>query len=167
MHFRGFALDLSKSTGWCSGRDLDDPVFGVLELPRGAEVTEGRAFNEYRKWLTGMVTIDRPTHIAFESPMLGGDVPFTAAYLLIGLAAITEQVAEEYGIDCSQAAVSSVRLFFCGDGRAKKDDVGFKCRQLGWPITNHNAADAAALYAFLRTAVLGKASEDLLFRKAA
>src|SRR5690606_35025400 len=117
----------------------EKPTWGVFELPRGDHVTEGRVFNEQRKWLSGMMDILRPDLVIFESPMLAGNVPITAAYLLIGMAAITEELCSDRGIDVAQAAVSTVRKHFVGHGRAKKDDVGWKCRQLGWQVSDHNA----------------------------
>ena len=148
------ALDLSKSCGWALCVGWEKPTWGVKELPRGEHVSEGRVFHEFRQWLTDMIALNAPGLVIFETPIFGGDIPRTAAYLLIGLAAITEEACEATGTDCAQEVVATVRKHFCGSGRAQKGDVGFRCRQLGWAVTDHNAADALALMSFARDSVM-------------
>jgi Holliday junction resolvasome RuvABC endonuclease subunit len=152
------AFDLSKSCGWAFSVGWQQPTFGVKELPRGEHVTEGKVFHAFRQWLSEMCQFNNPDLLMFEAPMVGGEQMRTSAYLLIGLAALVEEYAESVGIDCAQEAVVTVRKHFCGSGRAKKDDVGFRCRQLGWNVTDHNAADALALLDFARASVLQRST---------
>lgn len=72
-----------------------------------------------------------------------------------------------------QAHVQTVRRHFLGTGRPKnpKEAVKRRCRDLNWPVEDDNAADAAALYCYVKslacpdwspkaTPLFGKASFD-------
>ena len=155
------AGDLSKSLGWAFVRDWGTPQWGTHELPRGGHVPDARVFHEFRTWLYDRFAWFKPDVFAVEAPMVGGSVK-TAAGLLIGLEAHAAEICHDLGIRYERVAVNTVRLHFCGSGHADKDDVGMKCRSLGWQVADHNAADALALLSYTRDCILDPAPQQLL-----
>jgi hypothetical protein len=68
---------------------------------------------------------------------------------LAGLHGVVRAVACGRGVgEIAEVSVLSVRHHFCGARNATKSDVFEKCRALGWPAQDHNAADAAATWSF-------------------
>lgn len=157
------ALDLATHVGWCvDGPEVVPPRAGAFKL-RGGGTELGVAGLAFSEWLAEMVATWRPDAIAFEAPLMGGPgVVFNGrtARLLIGLAFVTEVVAASYATRCFEEHVQSVRRHFLGQGRPKdpKRATVERCRLLGWEVPDHNAADAAALWAF------AKARLDRTFR---
>lgn len=161
-----FAADFSKSCGWAHARDWDAPTFGVQEFPRGEHVDEGKVFSLFREWLDGMLKMLRADLMLYEAPIHGVN-DLRTTFLLIGIAAHAESVCWDRGIRVYQESASVIRRHFIGKGRAGKggnikDEVGFKCRQLGWQVFNHNAADALATLAYARDCFLDPAEMQLL-----
>lgn len=140
------ALDLATRTGWALRSARTGEVqFGFEQLPPAGGEDYGRLFNSYRGWLRGMIAVDRPEWIYFERAMTNEHEGQSAAMILIGLAAMTLEIAYERKIPWKHIPASTVRKHFCGSGKAKKPDVGYRCRQLGHEVSDHNAADAIAL----------------------
>jgi Holliday junction resolvasome RuvABC endonuclease subunit len=139
------ALDLATRTGWALRSAGGALQFGFEQLPPAHGEDYGRLFNAYRGWLRGMIAIDRPDWIYFERAMTNEHEGQSAAIILIGLAAMTLEIAYERKVPWKHIPVSTVRKHFCGSGKAKKEDVGYRCRQLGYEVSDHNAADAIAL----------------------
>lgn len=139
-------LDLSRSaTGFAFDGDNNRPRTGVYKLVAGGH-DRGRAFWKFGEWLYDMIGASGAEIVGYEAPIISG-VPTGEheAILLIGLAAITEQVAASRGVRSTKAAVSTVRKHFCGSGVAKKPDVVMRCRQLGYDVEHStDRADAAA-----------------------
>jgi hypothetical protein len=160
------ALDIAKSCGWAFARDWAQPSFGCQEFPRGEFVDEGKVFTLYRDWLNGMLALHQVDTVLYEAPIHGvNDMKTT--FLLIGMAAHTESVCWDRGVNVYQEAASTIRRHFIDKttGRKKgdiKEDVAFKCRQLGWPVVNLNAADALATLAYARDCFLPAAPQQLL-----
>ncbi|HVJ44647.1 MAG TPA: hypothetical protein VM639_24330 [Dongiaceae bacterium] len=138
-------LDIAKSAGWATSNGRADVLFGVKEFPRGQLATTGQVFRLYRQWLSDFIAIHNPTDLAFEAPMFAGNAG-EVAYLLIGMAAITEEFCNERGIPCYQQTPDEIRKHLLGFARGNdiKSHVGFKLRQLGYDVADHNAADALA-----------------------
>ena len=110
-----------------------------------------------------MIDMHGPDMIAFEAPMMGGKgITMTddVAYVLIGLAYLTDTIAASYRLRSEKKHVATIRKHFIGQGRAQnpKAAVMERCRILGWEVENHDAADAAAVWAW------AKATFDKSFR---
>jgi len=147
------ALDISTHCGWALGRGWEQPRFGVQHLPSSGDGEFGRTYFAFHQWLCDMLTMHSPDRLVFEAPLSSHGAGQNAARLSLGLAAIAEMVAHIRSVPSNEVAVNTVRLHFCGDGHAKKDDVGFECRQRGWMVADHNAADACAVLDFARHAL--------------
>lgn len=163
------ALDLSKSTGWAFARGWSTPSFGVKEFPRNRgdyEVPLGTVLRLFREWLLDMIALHRPDKLLYEAPIISGGGDLYKHMVLLGMAAMTECVCDEAGIDCYQESSATIRKHFIGVGRGKsadlKDAVGYRCRQLGWQVSDHNAADALAALAYARDCFLPRAAQQLL-----
>ncbi|MCA3246946.1 MAG: hypothetical protein ING19_20740 [Azospirillum sp.] len=154
------ALDLATRTGWaCDGpadaRGQARPLAGSFDL-RGSEY--GDRYVDLRDRIRDMIAVHQPTVGVFEAPLpFAGGSNFAGAMatsqtvrLLLGFAAIAEEVMSRAGLQVFEVNVQQVRKHFCGDPRAKKDDVMRVCRTLGWAVADHNAADAMAAWDFAR-----------------
>ncbi|MBN9497841.1 MAG: hypothetical protein J0H39_13880 [Alphaproteobacteria bacterium] len=154
------ALDLASVTGWaCDGppdsRGQPRPVGGSFEL-RGSEF--GDRYIDLRDRITELVSLHKPDTAVFEAPLpfasgskfAGIQAGANTVRMLLGFAAIAEETLMRLGIEVFEVNVQQVRKHFCGDARAKKDDVIRTCRTLGWNPNDHNAADAMACWDFAR-----------------
>src|SRR5690606_34904388 len=87
-------------------------------------------------------------------PVLGnsGGKVFTSE-LLIGLAFMAGVVAASRRVRFERGHVQQVRRHFLGQGRPSnpKRAVMDRCRLLGWPVADHNCADAAALWCWAKS----------------
>jgi len=148
------ALDISIHCGWALGRGWEQPRFGVHHLPSFGDGMFGTSFASFHNWLADMMTVHSPDQMIFEAPLVAHGPGINAARLSLGLAGIAEMVAHVRGVTASEVMVATVRKHFCGAGHAKKEDVGFVCRERGWMVSDHNAADALAVLDFARHALL-------------
>ena len=156
------ALDLATRVGFAFDGGAGAPITGSRTL-RGGAGALGAMGKDCSAWLAEMIETIKPDILAFEAPLMGGrGVVFNAATarLLIGLAFLAETIAEAYELRCYEAHVQSVRKYFLGTARSKnaKKETVARCRMLGWDVATHDAADAAALWAF------AKANLDRSFR---
>lgn len=154
---RVLALDLSTYVGWAIDPSSDGapPIMGTEKLPTVAEGEHyGPTFFAFRRWLSSAISVHQPQLVAFEAPLLAtgvqGHSTELTGRLLIGLASHCEEVAFELHREVVEANLQSVRKFFCGHGHAKKKDVLARCYSLDWMPRDHNAADAAALWAYTK-----------------
>jgi crossover junction endodeoxyribonuclease RuvC len=155
---RVLALDLSSHTGWATDAPGggDKPLSGVVDLPMDGEEL-GRAFNSFRLWFCDAVTVHKPEILAFEAPLMprGGNFMTSeqTVRFLIGLAAHAEELGHAWQLETYEVNVQTVKKFFAGTGHATKADMVARCNQIGWPVRNHNAADALAVFAFVKSSL--------------
>jgi hypothetical protein len=155
-------LDIAKSTGWAESTGRDSVHFGVKEFPRGTLATTVMVFFAYEQWLNDWLDIVKPDDLAFEAPMFSGNSG-EVAYLLIGLAAITEITCFKRDIRCYQQTPDEIRKHLLGFARGNdiKGHVGFKLRQLGYDVADHNAADALAGLIYMQDCFLPESAPIL------
>lgn len=146
-------LDISVSgTGWAFGGPLGPTRFGTFDCRRATDVPDvpGPRYERYLAWLDDHLSVIQPRALFFESPMppKAFDSAVTARQLFT-LVGLTEMVAARRPtLIVREEHVSSVRLFFTGSGRSKKDDVLRECYSRGWKPKNDNESDASALWAY-------------------
>lgn len=152
-------LDLSFSgTGWALMRSPEvAPLSGVWPLKVGTN-SDAEVFHKLRNQLHDLISLEKPKLVAYEAPRppvmaKSGAAAFTTFdtfFKLIGLCAVTEEVAHSLGVaKITKCNVMTVRKHFCGSGHAKKDKVMQTCRDLGWRFVDDNAADALAILHYL------------------
>lgn len=145
------ALDISSvHTGIAYGRGDEQPRFAVKDLIGGDGTDCGGVFRQFADWLLDIIAIHSPDAVAYEAPIVGGHKGRNAAYLLIGLAAITELCCAWRSVDCYQVDSGEARKEIIGNGHAKKPDILFKLRQMGFQVFDHNAGDALVVFLFAR-----------------
>jgi Holliday junction resolvasome RuvABC endonuclease subunit len=150
------ALDLGSTIGWAYGPlDWPQPLSGYITTP----VLGGQAprFQVLDSELCDMIEKWQPTKLAVESPLhVMAHDSTAAAALLYGMRAIVLLRAYGYEIPLSSISADLVRqdlMGFCripgGKRGAIKDAVLAWCRhRKHWQISNHNAADAALIWAW-------------------
>lgn len=160
MAWAVIALDMATCTGYCVGDGSTIPDHGYIDLPPAVDGERGPAFSTLRAFLVR--TIERwqvkgyEVVVVFEQPILpkpflkweGGKpriiypTRIETTLMLQGLAAIAEQVADEYGCDCGHVTVSEVKKEVAGFGGAEKDDLVFVARRCGLTIERNDTSDA-------------------------
>lgn len=167
---RILALDIATRSGWAAGEGADNaPAFGTLVLP--ASVTPGdygRRFAAFRRGMVRLIAEHSPRCIWFEAPLtFGGDTNQHTMRMLIGLAAICEEVAETYEIECVEANNQAIRKHFIGTARGNREElkagVMRRCHEMGWDVCDDNQGDACALfdYARHRLRIAGRLTQSL------
>lgn len=146
-----FTLDLSTTVGWAYGHPGDErPMCGTWLLPTG---DLGRMFASLENELDDALIFHRPRLILIEAPL-----PPTATsnattwHHQIGEDACVRATAYRHSVEVRDQAVSTVRKEVLGTGRFPGGDakaaVLAHCARRGWPVPDHNAADACVLWEF-------------------
>jgi hypothetical protein len=144
------ALDLSTHTGWALGRDFEKPRHGVWELGRMSNL--GRCFSCLAAQLEGIISLERPDKLIFEAPLPQQKRDTQQlARLLIGLAAVTEMIAYEQGIQPTEQFPNEVRKAVFGTAAVDKTYIVNWCRGQGWQPVDDNDADALVLLRYQHT----------------
>lgn len=147
------ALDISTHTGaaWDGPRGV--PLLATWDAPQAFDPEDyGTRYAAFRQWLVPMVGMIKPEILAFEAP-LPRQSNARVARLLLGLAAHAEEIGSAAEIEVIEKNVKTIKAFWTGHGSADKADMMFRCRQLGWQIKNDHEADAAGLWALVKSEV--------------
>lgn len=150
------ALDIASVSGMAVGKPDDRrPIIVSKRIAHGGDL--GAALVGFERWMLDQLAVHQPEVVVFEAPLVlagasGMKVLTNQATIrmLFGLAAVAELVAHRAGLDVYEVNVQEVRKHFCGSGRADKSQVMRMCQMLGWPVPDHNGADAAAAWSFAR-----------------
>lgn len=157
------SLDVAKRMGWAHGRPGEAPRSGsvrFVEEKRERQLSPCTARTLYyrglRQWLADFLTVNDADIVVYETPIAGmirGNTNGDTIRLLIGLTEHIEEMLPGFnGIDLREAGASEVRKYFIGTGRPPKGTakkmVMERCKALGWPYADDNAADALALWAY-------------------
>src|ERR1700674_5794277 len=160
------ALDIATVTGWAHDSEAPGiPISGTFRSPSprgnyadGEGFDFGVTFCGYRQWLSGLIALTKPETVAFEAPLSivhGASSKVrtnqSTIRVLFGLAAITEELATSLSLSVCEANVQTVKKHFAGRGFASKDEMMARCRQLRWEVKSHDAADACALWCYVKS----------------
>lgn len=150
---RILALDLATCTGFACGSLREGVVeHGSHTLPKtGANVGLFLVF--FRKFLTDTIIRLAPGALIYESPILFGmKSNITTLRKLYCLGGMTEVVAQDLNLDCTEENVETITTHFLGKGKGvprrgdeRKRATVARCVERGWDPGDHNAADALAL----------------------
>ena len=136
------ALDISiRNTGWAlwDGSDYHWGSKSFLD----AKEDYGLLFSEYEKWIGNMIFRHDPYLIAMEGTYFG--MKGKSAYQLNVLNGITHKVSYIADISRTEYAVSSIKKFITGNGRASKEEVIEAITNKGFEVDNDDEADALAV----------------------
>ena len=140
------------------------PLTSVVRLPAPeGDVQDGYdygpTFTAFRKQASAVLTVLQPRALGYEAPLQvissRGAAQYTnqhSVFVLFGLSAHLEQLADEHHVRCYQTHNQTIKKFFAGTGRADKAAMLARCRQLNWDVGGSaDRADAAAGWAHLRS----------------
>lgn len=154
-------LDCALKTGWVYGtlsRLEAGPVWGVWQLPTSGEL--GRRLVAFENELIEAIEMFQPAIVGIEAPLAAGATGSAhTAELLICLSGISEAACYRWSREFVRRSSNTLRAQVCGRCRLTEDEkddrMGIKdavvrpwIEKMGWPITDHNAADAAVGWAF-------------------
>lgn len=150
------ALDVASEFGWAEGPIGGTPISGTARFaPKGS--SRAAVFAGAIQWAADRFAVSRPRAIWMEVPNLHGIAKGKSSVdvmrMLLGLPAIIEGVALRRGIyTIKTCSAADVRHYFLGQrnipGDQAKRLVCQRCDALGWSYSDHNAADALALWAY-------------------
>jgi hypothetical protein len=157
------ALDLATRTGWARGIiGAGAPQSGTVQFGN-SEASNNAVFAHALSWLsTKLEPKPRPDIVIVEAMLPPtakvGHTSADSRDRLAGLHGIVRAVTYLRGIyEIHEAGVSTVRAHFIGASNLKRDEakrqVMHRCRELGWAIDDHNAADALALWSFCASTI--------------
>lgn len=132
------ALDLGLTTGFYL--EGEARAFSILLKPKK---TQFNAFYSFYVVINHLVNKYKVDTIIYE------DAKFqqgNAIQYFHGFVGILRAMCEIFKIKLCSIPVKTVKKFFCGNGNADKQAVMDKCDFLGIGYTDHNAADAYAVY---------------------
>lgn len=151
------ALDIATVTGWAKGRPGEVPDCGSLRFAK-ASASDNAVFAGCLKWLSAeLEPKPRPDILIVESMLPPeanvGKTSREVRDRLAGLHGVVRAVAFMRGIyEIQEAGVGAVRGHFIHNPQLKRDaakaEVMRVCKALRWPVDDHNAGDAAALWHF-------------------
>jgi Holliday junction resolvasome RuvABC endonuclease subunit len=158
------ALDLSGIVGWCLGPVTTEkvvPLCGAWMLPRVGGL--GALLASFENELIQAISFHQPAHVVMEAPLPAqGQASTMVAMQQFGLAAMAEASCWRNDVRLHQIAASTVRKAVMGTGRFKagtaKAEVMRFCVAQGWPVPDHNSADACLTwkYAAMRLSAGGR-----------
>lgn len=148
------ALDLSSIVGHAYGPATAGrvaPICGAWVLPKHGGL--GAKMAAFENELIAAIAVHEPRCIVMEAPLPPtGQASTLVAMQQFGLAAMTESAAYRASVQVFQVASSTVRKAIMGTGRFKegtaKQEVLQFCRNQGWPVPDHNAADACLVWRY-------------------
>lgn len=161
---RVLALDLAQhAIGWAADSDSVCPPRAGIYRTLADRRSRGQVLVEFSNWMDFFVVEHGIELIAYEQPILSTRKAVSSGEWVIwkgALLAIAEVVAYSRGLPVDNAPVQTWRKHFLGTGRPEhpKQATMERCRLLGWDVPNHDAADAAGLWAW------AKARHDPRFR---
>ena len=162
-------LDLARNTGIAKdSRTPGVPFTYVLRLPGiEGDKDEGReygaAYAKLREHISDLITVECPDAIGFEAAInvmgIGGPAQrhttnISTVRSLYGLASIAEEVGWTMGVKTYEVAISTLKKFTTGNGRAEKRDMIKMVKLLGIDVgepPDDNRADAAAGWLYLKS----------------
>lgn len=144
---RILGLDLATSVGFAVGDpENGEPRFGTHRLPSTGDDI-GRFLHAFDYVLSDIITLENPTNVVFEAPILATRTTISTARKLMCLAGHTELVCLRRSISCRECHLQTVKKFFTGSGRADKAAMIEAAKRHGWLVEDDNAADALAVWA--------------------
>jgi len=153
---RILALDLATRVGWACGSAAEGIIeSGSYKLPVTGE-NVGLFLSHFCKFLHSSISRTSPAEIIFEMPILPGIGKTSLETLrkLYSLCGVTELVALERFVECTEANLSDVRTHALGKGNVPRKRKDVKpaimawCKRMGWDPRDDDQADALALLSF-------------------
>lgn len=151
------AFDLSSKTGWgVWDGHAPQPQLGVKPIV-GWDYDAGSMLELYRKWLGDFLRAHRPQRIGIEAMFIAPHLDAPTIFKQVALVSFTQWAAKAAAIPCTLIYSASWRKTWYGSATGRTDDFKImaenRCRDLGWPAPDHNAAEAAGILDHLVTQI--------------
>lgn len=150
-----FALDLnSHRCGWAVGGPEDPrPRVGSWQL-FGTQTEDdlARSLATLYRSIADLSRLLKPRFVYYEAPFNAqdgrGKTNATSIRSGLSLAAIAMAAGRNAGAITKPISTQTWRKTFCGHGRPEdpKGATMDRCALLGWPVNNHDEADAAGVW---------------------
>jgi Holliday junction resolvasome RuvABC endonuclease subunit len=147
-------LDLGTEMGWAAGDLRGQPTFGTERLGK-AGATQGMRFAQLFFAMRKLIQKHNPEFIAFEATIPSGPVGGAArSQMGQGYRSHVLSSAFMFGnLPTEEHYVATIRAHFIKNGGLGGQEAKHRtmehCIDLGWKITNHNEADALALWDYV------------------
>jgi Holliday junction resolvasome RuvABC endonuclease subunit len=155
-HGNVLACDLASTSGFCIGPLGGRPRFGGVVL-RGDDAIQRMA--SLRTWLYEEHEFKAITAVVLEAAIIGDHRSFLAAEILTSLQAMAGLWAWDEDVPIIRVASSTARKAILGTGRFPKGEakqhVTAWCRNNGYAVQTHDAADAVLLWKAVEKATTG------------
>jgi Holliday junction resolvasome RuvABC endonuclease subunit len=133
------ALDMATKTGWAL-KEGNQIISGVQDFSKQRGESPGMIFLKFRAWLKNFKR-DRLLVVIEQTHHRGG----AATDLCAGLKAEAQAFAAENGFEITPVHSATLKKWTCGHGKADKDAMIKKARELGFNPKDDNEADAIHL----------------------
>ena len=149
------AFDLATNTGIALGDTSATPT-ALSEILGEAGTHHGARFAQALRMTTNLILEHKPDAIVIEEPIAGGvKGDENRLKVLMGLRACIYAAGHLRKVKVFEYPVQTVRKHFIGRGNltsalAKAETIA-RCGRLGWKVTDHNQADAMAVWDYARS----------------
>lgn len=143
-------FDLGGGTGFAVGPpdNAAGPVLDHFDMPvTGDDVGAYLIFAE-RKY-SELLELHQPGRVGFEAPILPKKTSAKTVRKLNGLAGLLEMECSRRRLRCSEANVSTLKLWSTGHGHAEKEDMISAAQRFGMAPKTHDEADAGLGWAYM------------------
>ncbi len=150
------ALDQATTTGVAYSNVGETPRLLSITFAKDKERSEVGIFEAATKWMAGIVSELRPDVVALEMPIPAmqkfGATQHQTVLIAYGLYGIFAGIARCKGARVLSAPIAEWRSHFLGRQRWKGPEAKARavelCRLMKWSAPDHNAAEAAGIWAW-------------------
>lgn len=149
MNKKYIGLDLNRNTGFAVINDDGVPTYTGH---RRFDGMEGRAYRDFERFLKQDLKIKDALFVAYEDPFIRGRASFMKLYF--GFRAVLVQACYEAGVPAIPIAVATWKKSFVGSGKATKQQVIDKVKEVyDLQVETDHEADAIAVAYAVRKGV--------------
>ena len=146
---RLLALDTATNCGWAAWHPNTGMTSGAQSFKPGRGESPGMRFLRFRKWLSEMIDLVKPSVIAYERS--GHFKGVAAAEVCHGFQTIMHEEAARREIDTAPVQNSELKKYATGEGNAGKPEM-IKAARKRWKVDltekEHDRADALCVLAW-------------------
>lgn len=132
------ALDIATTTGWKT-----ESASGIWNLKPNRGESEGMRVVRFKSKVREMIIMEGITLVSYERPAGLYKSSIMVASEMVG---VLKDLCIEMKVELACYSAKEIKLFATGKGNAKKEQMIFSARQLGYNPVDDNEADAIHLY---------------------
>lgn len=141
------ALDLGTNLGWALRPTESKIIYGTQSFKINTRFEGGgMQWVKFRRWLADMIYNANITQVAFEEVRNQYSLP---AQVYGGFLAHLTEYCEEKQTPIIGIPVKTIKTFMVGKGNASKEAMVAAAIDKGYPVADHNQADAIAILLYM------------------